>query len=138
MRSDSAGCDARTPMIRNMMLAAVIGAGLCAMMAPAAMADPGAAPPTMPAAGCDPHPVMSTHTIPPYPELSRRMYEQGDVVLVVTIDAQGTPTDVAVDKTSGFVRLDDAARDWVRDTWRWPPLSGFCANGGRAPGTITL
>jgi TonB family protein len=108
------------------MLAALIGAGLWSMASSAIAAAPDAAPPMTPVAGCDLHPIRATHTVPPYPELSRRMYEQGNAVVIVTIDAQGIPTAVSVDKPSGFARLDDAARDWVRDTWRWEPLAASC------------
>lgn len=57
---------------------------------------------------------------PVYPALSRRMNEEGRVLLKVRVSAQGTALDVAVSKTSGFPRLDAAAVDAVT-RWRFVP-----------------
>jgi protein TonB len=57
---------------------------------------------------------------PAYPPLSRRMGEEGRVVLRVQVGADGLPTDVAVQTTSGSARLDQAAFDAVR-RWRFVP-----------------
>jgi periplasmic protein TonB len=48
------------------------------------------------------------------------MGEQGKVVLRVSVSAEGLPTDVRVETSSGFPRLDDAAIRAVR-TWRFTP-----------------
>jgi protein TonB len=65
--------------------------------------------------------ITRTHTIPPYPELSRKLNEQGSVILEVTIDTAGNCTDAAVQTSSGSQRLDDAAVAWVKSKWRWNP-----------------
>ncbi|WP_374481161.1 energy transducer TonB [Zoogloea sp.] len=58
---------------------------------------------------------------PEYPRLSRRMGEEGRVLLKVQVGADGRPTDVSVFKSSGFTRLDESARDTVLHSWRFVP-----------------
>ena len=51
------------------------------------------------------------HTEPPvYPRESQRKREHGTVLLRVLVDALGRPAQIQVERTSGFERLDDAAR----------------------------
>ena len=57
---------------------------------------------------------------PPYPVASRRNGEQGRVVLRVLVNVRGTADEVQLRTSSGFVRLDDIARDTVR-RWRFVP-----------------
>jgi protein TonB len=57
---------------------------------------------------------------PAYPNLSRRMKEQGRVILRVLVNASGAAEDVEVRASSGSVRLDRAAIDAVR-RWRFAP-----------------
>jgi TonB family protein len=49
-----------------------------------------------------------------YPPVSRRLEEQGVVVVRVYVSAGGTADEAAVDKTSGFPRLDAATLELVR------------------------
>lgn len=58
---------------------------------------------------------------PRYPVESRRKREQGTVVLALTLAIDGTVESVVIAHSSGFSRLDDAARDAVR-RWRWKPM----------------
>jgi len=58
---------------------------------------------------------------PPYPAESKLAGEQGQVMLRVLTDAGGRPTRVEVHKSSGFVRLDEAAVKAVRQ-WQFKPL----------------
>lgn len=51
--------------------------------------------------------------IPRYPPKSRKLKEQGLVVLRVLIDEKGTACSIDIETSSGFARLDDAARDAV-------------------------
>jgi len=53
-------------------------------------------------------------TAPSYPALSRRLNEQGVVVLQVTLNEDGTVAAARMQSSSGFVRLDDAALAAVR------------------------
>lgn len=57
---------------------------------------------------------------PPYPGMSRRLGEQGRVVLRVLVNAGGSADEVQVRESSGHARLDNAARTTVRD-WRFVP-----------------
>jgi protein TonB len=45
-----------------------------------------------------------------YPSLSKRLGEEGRVMLQVIVDTQGKPVSVEIAKSSGFARLDEAAR----------------------------
>lgn len=50
-----------------------------------------------------------------YPAESRQAREEGTVILRITVDARGRPTDVVVIKPSGHPRLDRAA---IEGAWR--------------------
>jgi len=58
----------------------------------------------------------STRIEPTYPPASRRASEEGTVRLKVLVDESGRPKDVQVAQSSGFSRLDEAAKQAVR---RW-------------------
>lgn len=55
---------------------------------------------------------------PVYPALSRRLGEQGTVLLDVYVDENGKAQNVAVKKSSGFEMLDNAALETVKK-WRF-------------------
>lgn len=57
---------------------------------------------------------------PEYPPISRRLKEQGKVMLRVMVTAAGEPVSVELDKSSGFERLDQAAMEAVKQ-WRFVP-----------------
>jgi protein TonB len=57
---------------------------------------------------------------PPYPSISRRMGEQGRVVLRVRVDAAGLALDVQIHSSSGYTRLDNSALETVRH-WKFVP-----------------
>lgn len=57
---------------------------------------------------------------PAYPSISRRMGEEGQVRLRVRVDAAGNPQQVEVEHSSGYPRLDAAARETVK-RWRFVP-----------------
>jgi protein TonB len=84
--------------------------------APAPVAPPPSAPPTPPrfdAAYLD-------NPKPAYPPLSRRLGEEGRVVLRVMVSAEGLPTYVRLHASSGSARLDQAALEAV-SRWRFVP-----------------
>lgn len=64
---------------------------------------------------------------PVYPPMSRRLGEEGKVVLRVRVSAQGGPISVEISQSSGYVRLDEAARSAV-ERWRFVPAK----QGGEA------
>lgn len=57
---------------------------------------------------------------PAYPAASKRMGEQGKVVLRVLIGADGLPQKIELSQSSGFDRLDRAAQDAV-GRWKFVP-----------------
>jgi protein TonB len=67
--------------------------------------------------------IGSTHTTPPYPSLARKLGEQGQVQLRLTISPQGIVTAAQVVKTSGFADLDQAAVSWVLANWKYRPAT---------------
>lgn len=57
---------------------------------------------------------------PPYPSMSRRLGEEGKVLLKVRVLPDGNPASVDVEKSSSFGRLDEAAKQAVA-RWRFVP-----------------
>lgn len=57
---------------------------------------------------------------PAYPPLSRRMGEEGKVILRVSVDAQGSAENVEIKTSSGSQRLDESALKTVRH-WKFIP-----------------
>jgi protein TonB len=57
---------------------------------------------------------------PTYPNLSRRLGEQGTVLLRVYVTVEGNATKVELKSSSGFPRLDRAAHDAVQ-SWMFVP-----------------
>lgn len=57
---------------------------------------------------------------PRYPPMSRRLREEGTVLLRVTVSETGMPLAVKISRSSGYSRLDDAARQTVKG-WRFEP-----------------
>ena len=92
-------------------------------LAPAEPAKPTPLPPigasasvTPPSFGAD-----YLHNPPPaYPAVSKRMHEEGKVLLRVLVSAAGAADKVAIEHSSGSVRLDAAAQEAVR-AWRFVP-----------------
>jgi protein TonB len=64
----------------------------------------------------------ATNAKPVYPFMSKRLNEQGTVMLRVQVKADGTAGHVEVKSSSGFPRLDQAAMDAVK-TWRFNPAT---------------
>ncbi len=57
---------------------------------------------------------------PSYPRLSRKIGEEGRVLLKVLVSAEGAANTVNVEKSSGYTRLDQAAIDAVK-RWKFIP-----------------
>ncbi|MDP2419326.1 MAG: energy transducer TonB [Gallionella sp.] len=83
-----------------------------------------AAPPTPPAPARVELPSSNADYLnnprPPYPPLSKRLGEQGRVVVRVFIEANGTATQAEVRSSSGYDRLDQTALQTVLK-WRYAP-----------------
>jgi protein TonB len=58
--------------------------------------------------------------LPVYPNMSRRLRETGTVQMRVRVSADGQPLDVELANSSGYVRLDEAAKAAVKK-WRFQP-----------------
>jgi TonB family protein len=68
-----------------------------------------------------------------YPLISRSLNEQGTVRLKMSLTELGAVSGVAVERTSGFRRLDDAAVEYMRAHWLYVPAK----QGGQAmPATV--
>ncbi|WP_137922454.1 energy transducer TonB, partial [Hydrogenophaga sp. 2FB] len=57
---------------------------------------------------------------PPYPSLSKRMGEQGKVVIRAFIEVNGTASRAEIHTSSGYERLDQTALQTVQ-RWRYVP-----------------
>jgi protein TonB len=111
---------------------AVLAAPTAAPTAPAVQAAPPAPPPPAPPAPPPPPAAPAKvempsskadylHNPPPdYPRMSKRLGEQGKVVLKVLIGTDGTPQKVELVTSSGFERLDKSALDAAM-RWRYVP-----------------
>lgn len=90
--------------------------------APSAVPAPASAPSAPPSMvqGGDLGTQMVSGKPPRYPIESRRKREQGTVVLSLVLGVDGAVDSLAVAQSSGFNRLDNAARDAVKG-WRWRP-----------------
>lgn len=64
---------------------------------------------------------------PVYPKLSRRLREEGIVILEILINADGSIGDIRIKHSSGYKRLDDTALKTVK-RWRYQPAT----QGGKA------
>jgi protein TonB len=88
------------------------------VVAPAA---PAPAPPAparvdLPSSGAD----YLNNPPPPYPPLSKRLNEQGRVVIRARIEVDGSASQAEVRTSSGYERLDQAALQTVK-RWRYVP-----------------
>jgi protein TonB len=95
------------------------------------------APPPPPAAPRELVVTAVEYLAPPvlqYPPASRRMQEQGRVLVRVLVDAQGLPAQISLQQSSGHGRLDDAALATVRAT-RFKP---YTENGRPLPFWVVM
>ncbi|WP_370690997.1 energy transducer TonB [Hydrogenophaga sp.] len=93
----------------------------------AAVSEPAPAPPAPAAPPAPPRvelPSSSAEYLnnprPPYPPLSKRLGEQGRVVVRVFIEANGTASKAEIRSSSGYDRLDQTALQTVLK-WRYAP-----------------
>jgi protein TonB len=94
---------------------------ITAAMAPPAPAPAPAAPPApprieLPSSNAD----YLNNPRPAYPPLSKRLGEQGKVVVRVFIETTGNASKAEIAQSSGFDRLDQTALDTAR-RWRYVP-----------------
>lgn len=65
---------------------------------------------------------LPTNPSPKYPAEAYQRGEEGDVMLLVSVSAEGRVRQVRLDKSSGFKLLDDAALSTVR-AWQFQPAT---------------
>ncbi|MCP5139461.1 MAG: energy transducer TonB [Chromatiales bacterium] len=58
---------------------------------------------------------------PDYPPTSRRLGEEGSVIVQVLVDPEGKVSDGKIQTSSGFPRLDEAALKHALRAWRFTP-----------------
>jgi len=92
--------------------------------APPAPPEPPAPPPAPPAPPPAQPPSADAHYLqnpkPVYPAMSKRLGEQGKTIVRVLIGVDGLPKEASIKQSSGYDRLDDAARQAVM-SWRYVP-----------------
>lgn len=89
---------------------------VAAVAAPAPPAPPAAPKIVLPSSDAD----YLSNPKPPYPPMSKRLSEQGKVIVRVLISADGTPLKAELRQTSGYERLDQSALATVMK-WRYVP-----------------
>lgn len=77
-------------------------------------------PPVVQPALTPPRPIHPKSCDAGYPDISKRLGEEGKVLVQFTIAADGTVVNAAVQGTSGHDRLDQAAVECI-SRWRWKP-----------------
>jgi protein TonB len=86
-----------------------------------------------------PSPITYGHlTHVAYPRESFLNHEQGTVILRVLVGVDGMPQAVEIEKTSGFARLDRAARDAVKGWSFHPAMHGGVAASAWALVPVTF
>jgi len=78
-----------------------------------APAEPAIQPPSADAQGLN-------NKAPLYPQLSRKKKEQGTVLLLIFVKVDGTVGEIKLKTSSGFTRLDQAAKQAVK-RWQFQP-----------------
>jgi len=76
----------------------------------------------------------SVNPWPTYPELARQRGQEGQVVLLVSVDALGNPAKVSLEASSTHTLLDQAAITAIL-RWKFTPAS---RNGEAVPGTVRV
>jgi protein TonB len=65
--------------------------------------------------------IASTHTVPLYPLIARRIGAEGKVTLRLTVSAEGRVTQAQIVTSSGRADMDAAAQQWILAHWLYKP-----------------
>ena len=65
--------------------------------------------------------IASTHTVPPYPPIARRIGAEGKVTLRLTVSVAGRVIKADVVTSSGRDELDETAQAWILAHWAYKP-----------------
>ena len=83
--------------------------------------------------------ILSTHTVPPYPPIARRMGEEGKVTLRLTVSPEGRVTSADIVTSSGRIELDQTAQAWIVAHWAYKPaLQDGTAVASQVLATVTF
>ena len=83
--------------------------------------------------------IASTHTVPPYPPIARRIGAEGKVTLRLTVSAEGRVTEADIVTSSGRADMDEAAQQWILAHWRYKPaLSDGALAAGRTLASVAF
>jgi protein TonB len=125
--SNQAEASPSAPVVVPVMAPLVTPVVAAANSAPATPSAPAAAPSASASKPAPPSLVLPSsdadylnNPAPAYPRLSKRMGEQGTVIVRVFIGLQGTAEQAEIRTSSGYERLDKAALETVQ-RWRYVP-----------------
>ena len=65
--------------------------------------------------------IVSTHSVPPYPPVARRIGAEGKVTLRLTVSVEGRVTSADIMTSSGRDELDETAQAWIMAHWAYKP-----------------
>jgi periplasmic protein TonB len=65
--------------------------------------------------------IASTHTVPPYPPIARRIGAEGKVTLRLTVSPDGRVSQADIVTSSGRADLDQTAQQWIVAHWIYKP-----------------
>lgn len=84
---------------------------------------PATPPPAAPSVRTTPEidPKFKRRFQPDYPPTSRRLGEEGSVILQVLVGPDGAVQDAKVQTSSGYPRLDEAALNHAKRAWKFTP-----------------
>jgi periplasmic protein TonB len=83
--------------------------------------------------------ITSTHTVPPYPPIARRLGVEGKVMLRLTVSPEGRVSMAEVVTSSGREDLDQTAQQWIVSHWAYKPaLDSGVAIVSHALATVTF
>jgi len=67
------------------------------------------------------HPVYESNPTPDYPARARELGQQGTVILLLLISADGSVNEAKVSESSGYSLLDESALNTVERKWQFTP-----------------
>lgn len=91
------------------------------VVAPPVAVPPVAAPPPRAPVRVQPRLDLTRSHEPAYPALSRRLGEQGSLIVQALVGEDGRASDVKLIESSGYPRLDEAALAGIRGDYRFVP-----------------
>lgn len=66
-------------------------------------------------------PAYLSNPKPPYPPTLRQRRVQGQIEVLISVAADGTPTEAIISRSSGNAALDRHTCSWIQKNWRFSP-----------------